>query len=152
MKKMILATLFASATFPAIAANVNVHVLGKVLPVCTFVSPSDVTMTIPDMTPGIVENKQTTADISFWCSKGTSYTVSMNDGLNGADGKKNIKLASGDVGDLIEYDLTVDKTSGVGEGGLKENKVMLTATVAGDAYQNAKAGDYADTVVLTVAP
>ncbi|MEJ2792922.1 spore coat protein U domain-containing protein [Iodobacter sp. LRB] len=152
MKKMIWGSLFASAAFPAFAANVNVHVLGKVLPVCTFVNPADVTMTIPDMTLGVDAQKQTTTDISFWCSKGTSYTVSMNDGLNGAEGKKNIKLSGGDASDLIEYNLTADKTSGVGEGGLTENKVLLTAVVEGAAYQNAKAGDYTDTVVLTVAP
>ncbi|AZN36366.1 spore coat protein U domain-containing protein [Iodobacter ciconiae] len=152
MKRIIFASVLVLASVPAMAANVNVHILGKVLPVCTFVSPADVTMTIPDMTPGVVADKQATVGVSFWCSKGTSYTVSMNDGLNGADGKKNIKLAGGDATDLIAYDLQADKNNGVGEGGLVENKVTLTAVVAGDAYQNAKAGDYADTIVLTVAP
>lgn len=137
---------------PVFASAVNVKVQGKVVEVCTFVTPDDVVMTIPDMTPGIKEDKQVAADVGFWCSKGTTYNVAMDDGLNSDGSQKQIKLAAGSAADVIAYELTADKTTGVGEGGLVESKISLLAKVKGDAYQSAVAGDYTDTVVLTVTP
>ena len=154
MRKTLLVMALVSPVIamPVFASTVNVKVQGKVMPVCTFVTPNDVVMTIPDMTPGIKEDKQVAADVGFWCSKGTTYNIAMDDGLNAAGGQKQIKLTGGSATDVIAYELTTDKTTGQGEGGLVESKISLLAKVKGDAYQNAVAGDYADTVVLTVSP
>jgi spore coat protein U-like protein len=150
MKKTLFAMIFASCTLSAFAATVNVQIKGKVLPTCSFETPADVLLTIPDMTPGKNDDKTATGKVNFWCSKGTSFAVSLGEGLNGDAGKRNIKHNSGE--DVIAYDLQALPESGTGLGALSMVNLDLTATVAAAAYQSASTGDYADTVVLTVAP
>jgi spore coat protein U-like protein len=150
MKKTLFAMLFASAALPAFAATVNVQIKGKVLPTCSFESPADVSLIIPDMTPGNSDDKTITGKVNFWCSKGTSFAVSLDEGLNGDAGTRNIKHNSGE--DMIAYDLKALPVSGTGKGALSMINLDLTATVAAAAYQVASEGDYADTVVLTVEP
>jgi spore coat protein U-like protein len=150
MKKTLLAMMFASCALPAFAANVNVQVKGKVLPTCSFEAPTDVLLTIPDMTPGKLDDKTAAGKVNFWCSKGTTFAVSLDNGLNGDKGQRNIKHNSGE--DKIAYDLKALPESGAGMGALSMINIDLTATVEAAAYQSASEGDYADTVVLTVAP
>jgi hypothetical protein len=150
MKKALLAMVFISSAFPAFAANLNVQVKGKVLPTCSFETPTDVSLVIPDMTPGKPDDKTALGSVNFWCSKGTSFAVSLNDGLNGADGKRKIKHSSSK--DTIAYSLNALPESSAGLGALSMIKINLTAVVAAAAYQSVSIGDYTDTVVLTVAP
>jgi len=95
---------------------------------------------------------------TFRCTNGTTYTVTSNDGLwetttGGAANR--MKLASATdcttATNCIRYTLT-SATAGTGAGMTTNISFNVNGSTALADYQNAAAGNYADTVVLTVSP
>ena len=85
----------------------------------------------------------------FWCTKGASYSITDNDGLNVSGGAQRMKHAS--LAEYISYSFSYT-ASGTGTGpGTPINMDIASAVVAAD-YLNASAGSYADTVTLSITP
>lgn len=85
---------------------------------------------------------------AFWCTKGTAYSLSDDDGLNesGAQRMKHTSLA-----EYIPYTFTYT-TSGTGTGKGTPITLDIVSTVVNANFVNASAGDYVDTVTLTITP
>jgi len=92
---------------------------------------------------GTVSNPQ------FWCTKGTSYTIGDDNGLNEAGTTFQMKHAT--LADVIPYTFTYTKT-GTGNGPTNTITMNIVGTVAAGTYVNASEGSYADTVTLTLNP
>lgn len=87
---------------------------------------------------------------AFWCTKGTAYSLSDDDGVNesgvGAQRMKHATLA-----EYIPYTFAYT-TSGSGTGKGTPITLDIASTVVNANFVNASAGAYADTVTLTVTP
>jgi spore coat protein U-like protein len=81
------------------------------------------------------------AAANFTCTNGTTYAISDN------GGGQDYKLAQGT--DFIAYSLDYTK-NGVGTG--NATPLSITATIPFAAYQHAPAGNYTDTVTLSINP
>jgi spore coat protein U-like protein len=95
---------------------------------------------------------------TFRCTNGTSYTVSSDDGLwesssGGANNRMKLSTATNcsGAGECIRYTLS-HATSGSGFGMTSNISFNVTGSTGTPDYQDAKAGSYADTVILTVSP
>ncbi|MBM3115345.1 spore coat protein U domain-containing protein [Jeongeupia naejangsanensis] len=143
-------TLLVMAMGSAYAADKNVQIKAKVVGTCDFVDANDVVIDFGTLTPGGGDQTKS-ASTSFWCSNGVDYTVSLDNGLTpDGGGKRQMLLSGGTATDVIGYTLTPDKTSGTATGQSTPISLTLDAGVKGTDYQDAKIGDYNDTVILTV--
>ncbi len=96
---------------------------------------------------------------TFRCTNGTAYTITSNDGLwesasGGASNRMRLSSATdcSTASNCIRYTMT-NTASGTGAG-MNGNDISFAvtgSTLIAD-YQNAVAGSYSDTVILTVAP
>jgi spore coat protein U-like protein len=88
---------------------------------------------------------------TFWCTKNADYSVTDDDGLyEGVAGSQSMKHASSN--EYIPYTFSYSPTTGTGQGRTTDITLNISGTVTFANYQNAAAGDYGDTVVLTIAP
>lgn len=87
---------------------------------------------------------------AFWCTKGSAYSLSDDDGVNesgiGAQRMKHATLA-----EYIPYTFAYT-TSGTGTGKGTPITLDIASTVVNSNFVNASAGAYADTVTLTITP
>lgn len=154
MKKItLMAALCAASVFgstSALAADTaNVAVSASVTGTCKFNSGGSIAFTL-DPTSATAASG-TVVSPAFWCTKGTSYTVTDNTGANASAGvrrMKNTVIAT----EFIPYSFAYTAT-GTGTG--KSTPITLTlgsASVANVDFINASAGSYADTVVLSITP
>jgi hypothetical protein len=95
---------------------------------------------------------------NFRCTNGSAYTVTSNDGLweTAAGGANNrMKLSSAadctTATNCIRYTLT-NVASGTGTGLANDISFNVTGTTTAADLISAPAGNYADTVILTVNP
>lgn len=127
----------------------NVAVSASVTGTCKFNSGGSIAFTLDPTSAaaatGVVTNP------AFWCTKGTSYTVTDNSGLYAASGARRLRHST-ILTEFIPYTFSYTAT---GSGTGKTTPITLTlgsASVANVDFVNAAAGPYADTVILTIAP
>jgi spore coat protein U-like protein len=92
--------------------------------------------------------------ISIQCTKGTSVAITNDGGLNGGSGK-NLFMDGGTTTKLpysIDYNtpLTGDGAAGTNIGAKGTGLLSLTGTVTHSAAEGVIAGNYSDTLVLTL--
>ncbi|WP_288843451.1 spore coat protein U domain-containing protein [uncultured Deefgea sp.] len=138
--------LLSSTSF---AATKDVIINANVVGTCAFADASPITIDFGSLQAGTAPANKT-GIAQFWCSNGTSYTLTTNNGSNPTDTQKN--LVSG--GNKIPYSLVLDdKATGTGTGKNTAINVVLTATIAEAALEDAPvANNYTDTVTLTLNP
>ncbi|WP_432719911.1 spore coat protein U domain-containing protein [Jeongeupia wiesaeckerbachi] len=154
MKKQICwalgATMLMLVAGGASAVDKNVQVKAKVVGTCDFTDANDVVIDFGTLTPGGGDQSKS-ASTNFWCSNGVNYQVSLDNGLSpDGGGKRQMVLSGGTPTDVIGYTLSPDKTSGTATGQSTPIPLTLTGEVKGTDYQDAKIGDYNDTVILTI--
>jgi spore coat protein U-like protein len=103
--------------------------------------------TLDPNTPALINGSGTT---TFWCTKGVqSSSLTANDGdhWNGSH-----RQMEGPDGDFIPYSLNV-ATDGLANGGPSVTRtVTFSGSIQAADYTGKSAGDYSDTVVLTLSP
>lgn len=92
------------------------------------------------------------ADVTFKCTKGVSATVTQNNGSTPSGMQKRLKTTFNGTDYFIPYSIALSGDSVTGAGFGTNLTVTATGTIAADAYVDAPAGDYSDTVVLSVSP
>lgn len=127
----------------AMAATNTVAVSGTVLGTCTITGGTAAFGNLDPAGAGGVS--ATISDPQVTCTNGAPYAITDDKGING--GGTAYKMAKGT--DLITYSLSYT-ASGTGTGGAVS--IGLAASVAQVDYQNKPAGNYSDTVTLTVTP
>lgn len=132
---------------------------------CTFRASGTLTLAFGNLDPSVGTTAVASLTVGTFrsdqvgdCTPTTqTMTLSAGNGQNFLGGSR--RLASG--GNFIPYSIAGSGGGWTGTGPWTRNKPgnnswrqipVLTATIQGIDYQNAAAGSYADTVVLTIAP
>lgn len=140
--------LFSGVAF---AEDTNtVTVTANVVGTCKFLSTTS-TLAFGPLDPSSGADVNANTSVQFWCTKNASYTITDDDGLyellNGTQSMKHSSL-----NEYIPYSFSYSPTSGTGSGRTAPITLNISGTVTFANYQNAAAGEYSDTVILTINP
>lgn len=154
MKKFILlfvaSIVVLSLSGAAMAAGTNtLTVSASVTGTCKFSSATSA-LNFGALDPSVGTNVNGSATTQFWCTKGTTETLSAGQGSNWDGTKRNMKLATGT--DLIPYTLTLTPDGSGNTGPATPRTLTISGQVLGTDYTAKTAGSYADTVVLNITP
>jgi spore coat protein U-like protein len=146
--------------------NAIVNVSANVVGTCKFNSGANLNFTLD---PSSASDATATASLTFWCTKGATYTIEDDNGAN-ADTETSPPTHRMEHTDtaLTEYipykfcyksgstpaSCTSDTTSDTGTGNGKNSPITLyfLGVVKNNDYINASAGYYSDTVTMTIRP
>ena len=156
MKKILVAAL-AIGTLAmagaAWAAETQVTVNAVVTGTCQFLTGGQIDFTLDPSSGGGGPAVDVAVDAvpqpTFWCTKNTTWTITDDNGDNASGTTHNMKHAT--APDLIPYSFTYTAT-GDGEGRSSPIEMDIASTVLGVDYVDKAAGNYSDTVILTVNP
>ncbi len=130
------------------ADTTTVAVSATVIGTCKFSSGG--TMAFGNLDPSNpVDVNATVTQPVFWCTKGATYTITDDDGLYESGTTHQVKHAT--LTEYIPYSFTYT-ASGTGSGPATTITMDIAGTIVGTDYQNASAGDYSDTVTLSITP
>jgi len=136
----------------AIAADTNnVTVTANVVGTCRFNSATSA-LAFGALDPSSGAPATATAAPTFWCTRNATYSVTDDDGLHEVAVDGNRMEHTGTAGNFIAYGFSYNPTTGSGLGRTTPITLNISGTVAFADYQNAMAGDYADTVVISINP
>src|SRR3954470_21273077 len=126
----------------------TIQVTANVRGSCRFESTPNINF--GDLDPALATDKEQVVDVSFKCSKGATYLLTIGDGLNFSGGTNRMSAAAGT--DFISYEITPKSLNGTGKGFGVSDTIQVTGTVRGPNYENVSQGAYADTVTLSIQP
>jgi spore coat protein U-like protein len=143
----VIATLaFAGGAFAADPATVDVS--ATVVGVCKYsTNTGSVSFTLDPSVGGPVNG--TLSQPAFWCTKGTGYTITDDNGLNESGTTHRMKHAT--AAEYIPYTFLYTAT-GTGTGKSTPITMGITASVAETDYIDKSEGSYVDTVTLSITP
>ena len=127
----------------------TVDVTANVVGTCRFISPGTMAFGLLDPASGGDVNANVNQP-SFWCTKGASYTISDDNGFNPSGTLYRMKLSDAD--EFIIYEFTYTEKTGTGNGPTNPIEMNIAGKILEDNYKNASAGEYSDTVTLTITP
>lgn len=136
----------------ALAADTaTVAVSATVVGTCKFNSGGSVGFTL-DPSVGTDENGTVTQP-AFWCTKGASYTITDDKGVNEAVANTAPRrmVHATVVTEFIPYSFSYTAT-GAGTGPALPITMNISSTVVSADYVNKTAGSYTDTVTLSITP
>lgn len=154
LKAIAVALLTGTVGLAAALDTQNLTVSASVSGVCKFTAGTP-TLDFGAIDPsGTAAIPATASAVSYKCTKGTLATgVTANDGLNVSGTTKRMKGPG--AADFIPYTLTISGGTATGDGfgtGSTTKPVTITGSIAAGDYQNATAGAYTDTIVLSINP
>lgn len=153
MKRLLAAALIfglISSAGVAMAAGTNtLTVSANVVGTCMFSSPTS-TLAFGPLDPALTTDAAGTGTTNFWCTKNATYTVSDDLGLYKSGAQRRMQHATIPT-EYVPYSMTYT-TTGIGAGKTTPITLTLSGTVVNADYVNAAAGNYADTVIITVTP
>ncbi|MGH8849475.1 MAG: Csu type fimbrial protein [Casimicrobiaceae bacterium] len=142
----LIATGFAYA-----ADTSNMTVQATVVGSCKFNSTP--TLDFGNLDPASASNGAGSSTISFWCTKGSNYTVTAGNGSNYDAANSTRRMKGPGATDLMAYSLTLPAgATGTGAGKSSAITFAVTGTVPNANYINATVGSYTDTVQMAVNP
>ncbi|MEP6997826.1 MAG: spore coat protein U domain-containing protein [Betaproteobacteria bacterium] len=127
----------------------NMTVQAAVVGSCKFNSTP--TLDFGNLDPASASNGSGSSTISFWCTKGSSYTVTAGNGNNWSGSTR--QMQGPGATDLMAYSLTLPAAAtGTGAGKSTAITFAVTGSVLNANYINATVGSYTDTVQMAVNP
>ena len=150
------AALCASIGFAAVgianaADTSNMTVQASVVGTCKFNSTP--TLDFGPLDPASASNGAGSSTISFWCTKGSAYTVAAGNGNNYDVPGSTRRMKGPGALDLMAYSLTLPAAAtGTGSGKSTAITFAVTGSVLNANYINATVGSYTDTVQMAVNP
>lgn len=154
MKRLILtamavitAVMVSSA---AMAATNTMTVSASVTGTCRF-SAATSTLAFGALDPSSAANGAGAVNVNFWCTRGTAYSMTDDDGLYETGVNANRMQHAVTPTEYIPYTISY-AAAGTGLGATSPIILAVTGAIANADYINALEGAYADTVVLTVTP
>jgi len=150
VKRIILIIAIAMIAFSGVALagdTATVNVSANVVGTCKFNSGGTVTFSLDPSVGGNVNG--TITQPQFWCTKNASYTITDDNGANESGTTHRMLHAS--LTEYIPYGFSYT-TGGTGTGPSTPITMDIASSVAAADYLNASAGNYSDTVTLTIAP
>ncbi len=146
LKALILALVLVVGAGYAHSATTTgtVNVTATVVGTCKFTTGTT-TLDFGNLTSGDVTANTT---LEFWCTMGTGYTVTDDDGLYETAPDANRMFDGGT--NYIPYSFNYTPTNGTGGGVGSPITLNITGTVLESDYTAVPAGTYNDTVTITV--
>ncbi len=153
MKKlltMLVAIGILAAAGSAMASGTNtLTVTAAVAGTCKFSSGTS-TLAFGTLDPSVGTDVSGSGTTQFWCTKGTTESISAGNGAN-YDGSKRNMLDSVS-GDKIPYTLTLTPDGNPNAGPGSPRTLTIGGQVLGTDYTAKSAGSYSDTVTLSITP
>ncbi len=135
---------------PALAVSTNtMAVSAAVTGTCLFNSGTS-TLNFGTLDQTLSTDATATATTTFWCTKGTAYTITNDSGLYGT-APTSLDMQNSTDSTLMPYSIAYTST-GTGSGKTTPLTLTVTGTVLNADYVAASAGSYADSVVITITP
>ena len=129
----------------------NMTVQAAVVGSCKFNSTP--TLDFGNLDPASASNGTGSSTISFWCTKGSSYTVTAGNGNNYDVPNSTRQMKGPGATDLMPYSLSLPAAAtGTGAGKSTAITFAVSGTVLNANYINATVGSYTDTVQMAVNP
>lgn len=147
--------LVASASAFAASATHDLAVSATVTGNCRFNAASGTTLTLANsggaIDPSLATDATGTANVLYRCTKGTVANVSAGNGLYFSGGSRRVRL---DASNEMPYSLSMSgcNATGTGHGAGQNLTCAVSGTILAADHQNATAGAYTDTVVLSITP
>jgi len=155
MKKLLgLAMVLGLVLLAGVAFAADTHtvtVTANVVGTCRFNSATS-TLAFGSLDPGVGGDVNASTSTTFWCTKNASYSITDNDGLYDTGPNANRMRHATTLTEYIPYTFSYNPATGTGNGRTSPITLNINGTVTFVNYQNAEAGDYADTVVLSITP
>jgi len=157
MKRSVLwiaAAVLLLAAGPAMALDTaTVTVSAIVSPTCKFSAPATATLSFPVLDPGNAVNVNASTTLSFWCTDGTAYTITDDDGLYATGVNLNrMRSTALPTPEFIPYSISYNPATGSGTGPASPITLTFTGTILGTDYASSSPDLYNDTVTLTINP
>jgi len=157
MKRSVLmmaaAILLAAAGTAMALDSATVTVSATVSPTCKFSSPATAALSFGVLDPGSPVDVNANTTLSFWCTDGTSYTITDDDGLYetglNANRMRSTVLATPE---FIPYSISYNPATGSGTGPASPITLTFTGNLLGTNYATRSPDVYNDTVTLTINP
>ncbi len=144
-----LSALFMSASAMANGSN-TLTVSASVVGTCKFVSATS-TLAFGALDPSVGTAVNVTGNTTYWCTKGVSTAaITADNGANNSGGRR-MKHATSAT-DFIPYSLTLTPSATAPAGPGTPLTLGLAGGVLGADYTAVAAGNYSDTVTLTITP
>jgi spore coat protein U-like protein len=155
MRKLLsLAIVFGLVLVAAVsfAADTNtLTVTASVAGTCKFVAPKTSTLDFGSLDPSVGTNANASTTTQFWCTKGvTTDAVNAGNGSHWAGGTRNMLDTVST--DLIPYTLTLTKDGNPNAGPTSPRTLTIAGQVLGTDYTGKSAGNYSDTVIISINP
>jgi spore coat protein U-like protein len=139
----------AGAAYAADTSNMTVQ--ATVVGSCKFNSTP--TLDFGNLDPANATNGSGSSTISFWCTKGSSYTVTARNRTKAHSGNTTRQMKRPGATDLSPYSLSLPAAAtGTGAGKSTAITFAVSGTVLNANYINATVGSYTDTVQMAVNP
>lgn len=135
----------------AVAADTaTVTVSANVVGTCKFNSGGSVSFTLD---PTSATNATgTVTQPAFWCTKGASYSITDDKGVNEAvAGSAPRRMVHATLSEYIPYSFAYT-AAGTGTGKTSPITLDISSSVVNADFVNASAGNYSDTVTLSITP
>jgi len=147
---LVAAGLVSGNALAASSTN-TLNVTASVTGTCKFNSAGPSTLAFGAIDPSSATNATATTNVTYRCTKGTTSSVTTDNGSNYSAPNKRMK-DSGTNYLVYSTALVGGAQVGIGHGAGNDLTLTVNGTVAVADFQNAAAGSYTDTVVLTIAP
>lgn len=144
---MALGLVLAFGAVALASDTATVSVSATVVGTCKFKTGGTVVFTLDPSEGGNAAG--TVIQPTFWCTKGASYTITDDKGLN--ESGTTFRMKHQTLNEYISYTFTY-MASGTGNGKSNPISMNITSSVQESDYINASAGSYSDTVTLTINP
>lgn len=141
------AALFLTAAICGAGNTSQVGISASVTGTCKFLTGGTITYTL-DPSVGTTASGTVTQP-TFWCTKGSAYTISDDNGANKDGTTYRMKHAS--LSEYIPYSFTYTST-GTGTGRSTTVTMNIASSVLGTDYADVSVGNYSDVVTLTILP
>lgn len=147
--------LFATAAAMA-ADTATLTVEAVVRETCLF-NTSAVTLVLPELDPAASVPVSGSAALEFWCSNGTTFSLSASS-LNSGDfagptgNAADLRSTTLPSPEIIAYTLDYSTTASVGGGITSPITLNVDVDIAGGAYSDRTPDLYRDVVTFTISP
>ncbi len=134
------------------ASDTNtVTVQANVVGTCKFLSSTS-TLNFGSLDPSVGGDVNASTTVQFWCTKNATYSITDDDGLYESGTDSNRMRHETDTNEYIPYTFSYSPASGSGQGRATPITLTISGIVRSSDYQNVGAGNYSDTVTLTITP
>lgn len=150
MALLVVAVSLAAAGAAWAADSNTLTVQASVVGTCKFVSTTS-TLNFGALDPSVGTDVNGSTTTQFWCTKGvTTDSITAGQGLNFSGGQN--RMMDPVSGEFIPYTLTLTKDGLLNGGPAAPRTLTIAGNVLGTDYTGKSAGNYSDTVTISINP